>query len=191
LTPKGHEIDWPRFDEAFWNQHPPYEPKRHVLRQPLQRRPRRRPLEAHPRNEQFRRHTQVRRRFLHRLRPAKNYAPNDGDQRGYGWGYLAHEAKDDRIPATPTVERDGRRFKASAFASPAKAKPAALEWRVGRVGQRGWYELADHWRRDIDSGVGIDIPPEVFAAPDEYRVRARWRDDTGRCGHWSAPVVVK
>ena len=73
-------------------------------------------------------------------RPTKNYAPNDGDQRGYGWGYLAHEAKDDKIPATPKVERptaDGYRFEASAFASPAGHKPAALEWRVGRVGQRG------------------------------------------------------
>ena len=33
-------------------------------------------------------------------RPVKKYAPNDGDPRGYGWGYLAHEAKDDKIPAT-------------------------------------------------------------------------------------------
>ena len=43
--------------------------------------------------------------FCTDARPVKNYAPNDGDQRGYGWGYLAHEAKDDKIPAQPTVER--------------------------------------------------------------------------------------
>ena len=30
----------------------------------------------------------------------------------------------------------------------------------------------------------------VFKGPGEYRVRARWRDGTGRCGHWSSPVNV-
>jgi hypothetical protein len=123
-------------------------------------------------------------------RPKKTYAPNDGDQRGYGWGYLAHEAKDDRIPAAPTVERVGQRFQASAFASSVQAKPALLEWRVGRVGQRGWYELVEHWRKDSPT-TALDIPLDVFAPPGEYRVRARWRDHTGRCSHWSAPVVVK
>ncbi len=95
----------------------------------------------------------------------KNYAPNDGDQRGYGWGYLAHEAKDDKIPAKPTATRkaDVYKFEASAFASPAGQKPAALEWRVGRVGKRGWYELDEHWRKEIAEGRAVDIPAEVFA----------------------------
>ena len=53
-----------------------------------------------------------------------------------------------------------------------------------------WYELAEHWRKDAASGDEIDIPPEAFKAPGEYRVRARWRDQTGRCGHWSSPVDV-
>jgi hypothetical protein len=85
---------------------------------------------------------------------------------------------------------DGYRFEASDFASPADHKAAALEWRVGRVGKRGWYELDDHWQKDVASGRTVDIPAEVFREPGEYRVRARWRDDAGRRGHWSAPVTV-
>ena len=65
-----------------------------------------------------------------------------------------------------------------------------LEWRVGRVGQKGWYELADHWRSEVASSTEIIIPPDVLKIKGEYRVRARWRDNTGRCSHWSNPVVV-
>ena len=120
--------------------------------------------------------------------------PNDGDHRGYGWSYLTHEAKDDLIPVTRKVERLGEalfRFKGPAFASPSMARSAALQRRVGRVGQLGWYELAEHWRNDTESGNEIAIPPEVFKQAGEYRVRARWRDETGRCGHWSRPLIVK
>ena len=66
-----------------------------------------------------------------------------------------------------------------------------LEWRVGRIGKRGWYELDDYWKKEVAEGRAVDIPAEVFKEPGEYRVRARWRDDTGRCGHWSAPVEVR
>jgi len=132
--------------------------------------------------------------FCTDARPMKNYAPNDGDQRGYGWGYLAHEAKDAAIPARPVVTRSGDgayRFQATGFVSQAKHPAAALEWRVGRVGQPGWYELVEHWRKETGLESLITIPEAVFAKPGEYRVRARWRDGTGRCGHWSEPVVVK
>ena len=74
--------------------------------------------------------------------------------------------------------------------APAGHRPAALEWRVGRVGRRGWYELDERWRKEAGSARAIDIPAEVFQEPGEYRVRARWRDGTGRCGHWSSPVNV-
>ena len=77
-----------------------------------------------------------------------------------------------------------------AFESRAGHKAAALEWRVGRVGKRGWYELDDYWRKERESGRAVDIPAEVFREPGEYRVRARWRDGTRRCGHWSTPVTV-
>jgi hypothetical protein len=193
LTPKGFPVDWSRLDEARWNHHPRMNPKGIFYANPY---------DAGYFGGGWRRTIATRDfagfcrlvvDFCTDCRPTKNYAPNDGDQRGYGWGYLAHEARDEKVPATPKAERlpgGGQRFEASAFSSPAGHKPAALEWRVGRVGRRGWYELDEHWRKEIESARTIDIPPEVFKEPGEYRVRARWRDGTGRCGHWSVPVSV-
>jgi hypothetical protein len=193
LTPKGFAVDWPRLDEAVWNRHPRMNQKGSYFVNPA-------------RGEHFggrwtrtlatndfagfRKYVVD---FCTDSRPAKTYAPNDGDPRGYGWGYLAHEAQDDKIPATPAAERSpggGYRFGASAFASPAGHRPAALEWRVGRVGRRGCYELAEHWRAEVSAGRDVDIPAGAFKEPGEYRVRARWRDHTGRAGHWSPPAVV-
>jgi hypothetical protein len=192
LTPKGYDVDWPRLDDAKWNFHPRIAMKGAFFVNPAvgqQGGGWRRTL-ATPDFAGFCKFVVD---FCTDSRPVKNYVPHDGDQRGHGWGYLAHEAKDDRISGTPTVERPkagGYRFEASAFTSPAGHKAAALEWRVGRVGKRGWYELHDHWRKELESGRVVEIPAEVFKEPGEYRVRARWRDDTGRCGHWSAPVKV-
>lgn len=36
--------------------------------------------------------------FCTDTRSVKNYAPNDGDQRGHGWGYLAHRRRTTRYP---------------------------------------------------------------------------------------------
>jgi hypothetical protein len=193
LTPKNFDVDWPRLDEARWNMHPRINPKNAYFVNPTTgdyfggRFTR---TLATPDFAGFRKYLVD---FCTDTRPKKNYAPNDGDQRGYGWGYLAHEAKDDKIPATPTITRpkaDASKFEAAAFVSPAGTKAAAIEWRVGRVGQRGWYELADYWRKDIADGRTVEIPAAIFAEKGEYRVRARYRDDSGRCSHWSAPITV-
>ncbi|VTS01167.1 Uncharacterized protein OS=Caldilinea aerophila (strain DSM 14535 / JCM 11387 / NBRC 104270 / STL-6-O1) GN=CLDAP_17510 PE=4 SV=1: CotH [Gemmata massiliana] len=193
LTPKKHDVDWPRLDEARWNFSPRINPKGAYFVNPSSADHFGGKWTRTLATNDFAGFRKYLVDFCTDSRPTKNYAPNDGDQRGYGWGYLAHEAKDDKIPAKPTVERpDGKfRFEAAAFVSPAGRKSVALEWRVGRVGQLGWYELDDHWRKEEGSGRTIDIPADVFKAPGEYRVRARWRDDTGRCGHWSAPVEVR
>ncbi len=192
LTPKGFDVDWPRLDEAKWNFHPRMNTKGVYFLKEAEGQHgggwKRRLVTA-----DFAGFCKFAVDFCTDSRPVKNYAPHDGDQRGHGWGYLAHEAKDDKIPGMPTVERKkegGYRFEASAFASPADHKAAALEWRVGRVGKRGWYELDDHWKKELKAGRALEIPAEVFREPGEYRVRARWRDDTGRCGHWSKPVTV-
>ena len=192
LTPKGYTVDWPRLDEARWNFHPRMNPKGAYFANPSEADHfgghwKRTLVSANFAG--FRKYVVD---FCTDSRPTKNYAPNDGDPRGYGWGYLAFEARDDKVPARPAVERPGNkyRFEASAFASPAGHKPATLEWRVGRVGQHGWYELDDYWLEHIESGRAVEIPSRLFKEPGEYRVRARWRDDTGRCGHWSEPVGI-
>ena len=193
LTPAKFTVDWPRLDEARWNFHPRINPKGYYFLNPS---------EAGYWGGGFKRTLATAdfagfRKYIvdycTDTRPGGKYAPNDGDQRGYGWGYLSHEAKDDKIPAKPTATRPGDklRFEASEFASAAGAKPAALEWRVGRIGKPGWYELEDHWRKDVETGRGIDLPAEVMKEPGEYRVRCRWCDTTGRCSHWSAAIGVR
>jgi hypothetical protein len=193
LTPKGHKVDWPKLDEAMWNQHPRSNQRGSFYVNPARGDHFGGPWTRTLVTNDFAGFVKYLIDFCTDSRPTKKYAPNDGDTRGYGWGYLAHEAKDDRIPATPTLQRmgEGSRFKASPFDSPAKAKAAALEWRVGRVGQPGWYEVTDHWRKEEASGVEMEIPSAVFAERGEYRIRARWRDETGRCSRWSAAVPMK
>jgi hypothetical protein len=193
LTPKGFTVSWPRLDEAIWNQNPRMNQKGSYFINPARGDHFGGPWTRTLATNDFAGFEKYMVDFCTDCRPTKNYAPNDGDQRGYGWGYLAHETKDDRIPNRPTTERlagPAYRFKASEFASPAGAKPAALEWRVGRIGRRGWYELADHWRTEVKAGIEVSIPADAFKEPGEYRVRARWRDQSGRCGHWSEPAQV-
>ena len=194
LTPKGFPVDWSRLDEAVWNQHPRMNQKGSYFVNPAEGGHFGGPWKRTLATNDFAGFKRYLLEFCTDSRPVKNYAPNDGDPRGYGWGYLAHEAKDDAIPARPVVSRSGDgayRFRATGFVSAAKQPPAALEWRVGRVGQPGWYELAEHWRGESGLEDSITIPEAVLAKPGEYRVRARWRDGTGRCGHWSEAVGVR
>ena len=193
LTPKGYAVDWPRLDEAVWNQHPRSNQKDSFLVNPANADhfggPWKRTIATND-FEGFRKYIID---FCTDSRPNRKYAPNDGDQRGYGWGYLAHEAMDDKIPAKPTVTKDlamPQRFTASKFLSPVNHQQAALEWRVGRVGQKGWYELSDYWRMDVEASTDVNIPKEVLGKSGDFRVRARWRDSTGRCSHWSDPILI-
>lgn len=192
LTPKNFTVDWLKLDEAVWNQHPRMNQKGSYYVNPFDGEHFGGRWKRTLATNDFAGMQKYLVDFCTDSRPTKNYAPNDGDPRGYGWGYLAFEAKDAKIPGTPTVTRMGEqwRFEASAFASPAGAQPAALEWRVGRVGKKGWYELDERWKKEAATGRTIDVPADVFKEPGEYRVRARWRDATGRCGHWSAATAV-
>ena len=185
LAPKNQNTDWPRLDEAKWNHHPRINPKGGYFLLSAEGSYFGGPFTRKIATADFAGLKKYVVDFCTDTRPGKKYAPNDGDPRGYGWGYLAHEAKDDKIPATPTVTRtqpDGFAFTAK---TPDKT---TTEWRVGRVGQRGWYELDDYWKKD--AGPEMTIPAEVFKAAGEYRVRARSRDATGRAGHWSSPATV-
>ena len=51
------------------------------------------------------------------------------------------------------------------------------------------YEIESLW-----SAVGSSttrVPSTVFQKAHTYRIRARARDASGRCGHWSEPMRVK
>lgn len=164
LTPTGYYVDWPRLDEVRWDFHPRTATRgAYFAREAVAwhgGRPWVRTLES----ADFAGFRQYVVAFYTDTRPVKDYAPHDGDPRGYGWGYLAHEAADDQVPAEPTAGTAAEwpkagtyRFEASAFASPAGGRTVALEWRVGRVGQRGWYELADYWKEEVATGRTVDI----------------------------------
>lgn len=206
IAPANYPVDWAGLDAAVWNQNPRMNQKGSYFVNPIEGDHFGGRWKRTLATDDFAGFRKYLVDFCTDSRPKKNYAPNDGDPRGYGWGYLATEANDPKIPATPKVERvdkvegggkvesaggDPRRFKATAFASPAGRKPVALEWRVGRVGKLGWYELADHWRTEVAGEVEVTVPKDVFGDPGTYRVRARWRDESGRCGHWSPPAEVR
>lgn len=195
LTPKGFDVDWSQLEEAVWNFHPRMNQKGSYFVNPANGEHFGGPWKRTLATNDFAGFQKYLVDFCTDSRPTKNYAPNDGDTRGYGWGYLAHEAKDDLIPAKTTIRPGpvpggGERFTASPFVSPAKHQPAALEWRVARLGKNGWYELEDLWRGESGLNTTSPIPPDIFAKPGVYRVRARWRDQTGRSAHWSAPAEV-
>lgn len=192
LTPKGHTVDWPRLDEAMWNMHPRMNQKGSYYVNPAHGNHFGGPWVRKLQTNDFAGFQRYLLDFCTDSRVKKNYAPNDGDPQGYGWGYLAHEAKDDKIPTTPTLEQSTtpRTFKASTFQSKSGQQQAALEWHVGRVGQKLQYELTDLWRKE-SAEASITIPIEVVRDAGEYRVRARWRDQTGRASHWSTPIVIK
>lgn len=193
ITPAKQPTDWSRLDEAKWNLHPRINPKNAYFANPAPGSYFGGAFTRTLASADFAGFRKYLVDFCTDSRPVKNYAPNDGDQRGYGWGYLNHEAKDDQIPATPAVTRpkaDAYRFEATAFTSPAGHKPATLEWRVGRVGKKGWYELEERWRKDVAAGQAVEIPADVFKEAGAYRVRARLRDAGGRAGRWSAPVTI-
>ncbi len=138
--------------------------------------------------------------FTTDVRPEKNYQPNDGNPLGYGFGYLAHEAREKGIPDRPVVTAtDRHHFAASTFRSPDGAPFRALEWRVAEVGfssdasegiRRAHYELHAVWshRETAPDLPPLHLPTAPFQSGHTYRLRARFEDATGRTSHWSPPV---
>lgn len=192
IQPPGHAVDWAGLDAAKWNRHPRMLQRDSYFINPAQGFHFGGPWTRTLATNDFKGFQKYIVDFCTDSRPTKNYAPNDGDARGYGWGYLALEAKDDRIPRTPTVTRSGSswRFEVSAYASPSIATAAALEWRIARVGEPDHYELTPQAQGEVATATSFTIPAMGMSQPGRYRVRARWRDSEGRCSHWSPPVTI-
>jgi len=104
------------------------------------------------------------------------------------------------IPATPTLTAEGAmdftkpelHFRATLTAGDAVI--GTLEWRVAEITAGivakpltpRKYEIEPIWQQA--GGARMEIPTKVFESGHTYRVRARSRDTTGRCGHWSPPL---
>ena len=209
LRPAGQERIWPELDMAMWNHHPRTSDKGAFYRNPASQGMMGGGFERRLATPDFAGFCRFLTEFATDSRPTKNYQPNDGDSRGYGYGFLWRESKDDAIPARPTIReiaeatKDGTRsFETTPFTATPTAKFAALQWRVGRFTAPGlpgfrdgkpWrYEIEPHWLSEelTDTTTRTSIPPSVFKSPGTYRVRARHLDNTGRWSHWSAPTQI-
>ncbi len=132
---------------------------------------------------------------------------NNGDQRGYGYRYLAAEAADATVPQRPTVTYLGAsghpindlRFDCSGYVGTNAF--AAIQWRVGELSAPGIplhdpskpriYEVTDVWRSELRTGNTKDtitLPSSALQVGHTYRVRVRHLDATGRWSRWSEAV---
>lgn len=199
LAPPGQQRNWAELDEAMWNHHPrnhhrgqfnitPYGDSRmgggwtRTLDTP-----------------DFAGFCKYILDFCTDTRRGK-FRPNDGNQRGYGYEYLAFEARDPNIPARPAIQtKDNKTFTVSDFSSPSGAKFAAIQWRISEISALGLtgYRPGQPYRYEIEPGWNIEqqaespefqLPREAAAGSGTYRLRARYKDDSGRCSHWSEPV---
>ncbi len=141
--------------------------------------------------------------------PGGTWEAGNGNQLGYGYQYLAHDAYDDAIPDKPYIASlsspgyplNGLSFACSGFTDPqGDATFAAMEWRAGEIldtnapaydpNDKPPYELNAKWESgeitNFDSN--ITIPADALKVGHAYRVRVRMKDDTGRWSHWSSPV---
>jgi len=212
LTPTNFDHNWPELDMVVWNYHPRSNAKGAFYQSPV--RDGRfggewtRTLES-PDFAGFCKYIVD---YCTDSRPEKNYAINDGDQRGYGFGYLTVESRDLKIPETPTIGRrkihrsvitpwnSDLNFGVSDFKSPTNATFASLQWRIGEIsapglggyvpGQPRKYEIEEFWRsEEIKNPAGTIPIDQIKLQPQHtYRVRARYEDNTGRWSHWSEPV---
>ena len=207
LKPRGHKENWAQLDEAMWNWHPRSQHKGQFNVTPYDDHRMGGHWERTLATPDFAGFCKYILDFCTDTRPEKNFRPNDGDPSGYGYGYLAYEARDNAIPRTPKIRFAGGEgfdagklsFVASVFSSPTGAEAASIQWRVGEIsapGVKGYepgkpmkYEIETVWAAEFPATTPtVRIPGNVCAAGRTYRVRARFQDETGRWGHWSAPA---
>ncbi|MBL9139536.1 MAG: CotH kinase family protein [Verrucomicrobiales bacterium] len=204
IAPPGHSRTWAELDEAMWNWHPSSQARGEFNRTPYHDHRFGGDWVRRLSPPDFSGFCQYILDYCTDTRAEKNYRPNDGDQRGYGFGFLQFEARDPEIPERPTIhpldsapERNPRfAFGVSKFVSP-KAHPfQSIEWRLAEIGA----EAQGPWHYELQASR--TTPPLTRESPEfhvesttlqsgrSYRVRARYRDATGRCSHWSHPISV-
>ena len=134
----------------------------------------------------------------------KNFIISDA----HGGARLATMVSDSTIPNTPTVSytgqagypSDGLVFDTSAFSSPSSRGFAAMQWRIGEIydpnvpgyvtGTPNRYEIENLWTSAelTTFNSRVTIPPAYAQAGHTYRVRVKFKDNSGRWSRWSAPV---
>ncbi len=207
VHPAGFPLAWPELDECMWDYHPRTSEKGAFYRNPM-------PGGADHNwtrtlaTPDFFGFTKFITDYCTDTRPGSKWHHDDGDPRGYGFGYLRDEGTDPAAPQRPTISYGGAegfpakalRFKCSDFASPRKAAFAALQWRLGEIsapgvpsyeaGQPRVYEIEGAWTSPeiAQFAPEIQVPAEAAHPGHTYRARVRMKDATGRWSHWSEPV---
>lgn len=207
IRPAGQARSWAELDMAMWNHHPRTSDKGAFYRNPASQGMSGGEFRRTLATPDFNGFCKLIVDFCTDTRTNRNYAPNDGNILGYGFGHLWWESRDPQIPERPVIrhlgsEKKGAQlFQITAFATPVAANHfAAVQWRVGRStapGQPGYregqpwhYEIEPHWDsgEQLRSEPQMKLPKEAFADAGLLRVRARYRDQTGRWSHWSEPI---
>ncbi|BCU76447.1 CotH kinase family protein [Luteolibacter sp. LG18] len=137
--------------------------------------------------------------------PGGAWAANNGDQRGYGYQYLASEAADAAAPNKPVITYSGApgypadalSFSASAFSTPGAGTYTGTQWRIAEISAPGIagytagtarkYEIQATWSLS-NTGTTALIPSSALGAGKTYRARVRYVDSTGRTSSWSNPI---
>src|SRR5205814_8821887 len=116
-------------------------------------------------------------------RPTKNYRPNDGNQRGYGYGFLRTEAEDESTLDAPVIRYSGvGGFSRDQLMFEVSIEPrgttnfTAVQWRLAEISSPGvglfkpgeprHYEIETLWTSAEKpvSEKQIQLPPNVCTA---------------------------
>ena len=199
LTPPGHQRNWPELDEAMWNHHPRTHHRGQFYITPYGDHRMGGHWERTLETPDFAGFCKYILEFCTNTRRGR-FRPNDGNQHGYGYEYLAYEARDSLIPDRPSIQtRDNKTFTISEFSSKSGGAFAAIEWRVAEISAPGLtgYGLGQPYRYEIEPGWStestisskeLQLPADATSSNRTYRVRARYKDAEGRCSHWSQPL---
>lgn len=140
--------------------------------------------------------------------PGGAWAPNNGNQLGYGYQYLLYDATDAAAPSKPVITFSGTAgfpvsnlaFTSGAYSDPqGPATHSASQWRIAEIqgpGVAGWnagsprkYEItATYDSGPISTSDTWSVPLGVTEPGRTYRARVRHRDNTGRWSYWSEPA---
>ena len=205
LHPPGEALAWPELDAARWNFDHHTSDQGAFYRNPTAGGPEgnwtRRLASA-----DFAGFARFVTEYATAARPAdRPWHRDDGDARGYGYGFLMSEAADPEVPERPSLEYTGKpgfpradlRFSCSPYQG--KAPFAAMQWRLGEIAGPGrglWkpgdprrYEIEELWSspelREFTSE--LLFPVSALTAGHAYRARVRVKDAAGCWSHWSEP----
>jgi catechol 2,3-dioxygenase-like lactoylglutathione lyase family enzyme len=211
IQPQGQPRSWAELDLALWNFHPRTNDKGGFYRNPAPDDRFGGRWERKLATADFAGMCRFVLEYASNSRPPNEpWKLNDGDPRGYGFGYLNDDANDPQAPARPAISYAGARgfaanalaFQTSLFQDPqGPATFAALQWRLGQIagpGIAGWspgqprrYEIEPLWTSPEITVFNnrVQIPGHLPRAGLTYRARIRMKDATGRWSRWSEAIT--